>query len=139
MKKSWRLLPKILSGEKTIESRWYKNKIKPWDKINKGDTVYFKNSGEPITSKADVVNVLQYSALSPVKVRRILDKYGHRDGIENQNLGFYYNLFKNKNYGLLIFISNPVKIRRPFNIRKDGFGSMSAWITIDRISKIKIK
>ena len=48
MNKSWGLIPKILSGSKTIESRWYKTKRTPWDKIAKGDTVYFKNSGEQV-------------------------------------------------------------------------------------------
>jgi len=36
MKKSWGLLPKILTGEKKIESRWYNNRYSPWDKIKKG-------------------------------------------------------------------------------------------------------
>ncbi|MBI1972386.1 ASCH domain-containing protein, partial [Candidatus Woesearchaeota archaeon] len=38
LKKKW--LEKILSGEKTIESRWYKQKITPYQKIAKGDTAY---------------------------------------------------------------------------------------------------
>jgi len=36
MKRSWGLIPKILSGEKTIESRWYKKRIPPWNRISKG-------------------------------------------------------------------------------------------------------
>jgi len=58
MRKSWGLLPKILTGEKTIESRWYKNKCSPWGKIKRGDVVYFKNSGEPVTIKAEVSKII---------------------------------------------------------------------------------
>ena len=52
MNKRWKLIPKILDGSKTIESRWYVNKIKPWNSIKEDDKIYFKNSGEPITAFA---------------------------------------------------------------------------------------
>ena len=85
MKKSWGLTQKILTGEKRIESRWYKSKHFPWGKIEKNDTVYFKNSGEPITIKALVTKVLQFSDLNQKKVKEILEKYGKDIGIaENQ-------------------------------------------------------
>lgn len=58
MKKSWGLTQKILSGQKKIESRWYKSKHSPWGKIEKGDIVYFKDSGEPISIKTGVEKVM---------------------------------------------------------------------------------
>jgi len=51
MKKSWGLTEKILSRRKIIESRWYSAMRKPWNKIKEGKTVYFKNSGEPVTMR----------------------------------------------------------------------------------------
>ena len=54
------LIPKILSGEKKIESRWSKNKISPWNKIKVGDVVYFKNSGGPVVAMAEVSRVEQF-------------------------------------------------------------------------------
>ena len=82
MKKSWGLTQKILSGQKKIESRWYKSKFAPWGKIGKGDIVYFKDSGEPISIKAEVEKVISFSDLTPKKVSQILDEYGNDDGIE---------------------------------------------------------
>jgi ASC-1-like (ASCH) protein len=134
MKKSWGLLPKILSGEKTIESRWYKNKIAPWDKIKKGEAIYFKDSGSPVTASAEVSKVLHISDINPSKVKKILVKYGSRDGIAD--IKKYYQLFKNKNYCLLIFLKNQKRIK-PFNVNKKGFGMMSAWISVENINKIK--
>jgi hypothetical protein len=64
MKKSWGLIPRILKGEKSIESRWYKHKAVPWGKIFSGDTIYFKNTGEPVGVAAKVVNVIQYEQLT---------------------------------------------------------------------------
>ncbi|MBS3075886.1 hypothetical protein J4429_05515 [Candidatus Pacearchaeota archaeon] len=102
MKKSWGLTQKILSGKKKIESRWYKNKYQPFNKICNGEIVYFKDSGEPVTMKAEVERVLQFENLNPDKVKEILDKYGNDDGIESNKLEYFYNLFKNKNYCLLL-------------------------------------
>ena len=136
MKKSWGLIPKILSGQKTIESRWYQTRRAPWGKIRAGDTVFFKNSGEPVAIKALVTKVLQFSDLNQGKVREILAKYGKDDGLELAQLANFFDLFKNKRYCLLIFLKNPVKIR-PFEIDKKGFGMMSAWLTVKTISEIK--
>lgn len=136
MRKSWGLLPKILSGEKIIESRWYKNKYSPWNKIKKGDTVYFKNSGELVILKAKVEDVLQFQNLTPKKVKEILNKYGRKDGIGVDEINKYYKMFKDKKYCLLIFLYNPKKVE-PFEIDKSGFGAMSAWITVSNVNKIK--
>lgn len=136
MKKSWGLMEKILRGEKVIESRWYQSRRVPWDKIQIGDTVYFKNAGEPVTLHAKVVNVLQFSGLTPKRVREILLQYGDDDGIEKNKIPEYYDRFKNKKYCILIFLSNPQK-NIPFEINKAGFGMMSAWITVNNIKSVQ--
>lgn len=136
MKPSWGLIPKILSGQKSIESRWYMNKSAPWDKIRTGDTVYFKNSGQPVTLKAEVSQVLQFSALTPHKVMVLLQKYGQKDGILPADLLKYYDLFKNERYCILAFLKNPKQIK-PFFINKSGFGAMSAWIMVANIDQIR--
>lgn len=155
MKKSWGLTEKIISGEKKIESRWYRSKRSPWGKIERGDTVYFKDSGAPVLVKAEVKKVIHLPSppradeggdeallhrppdLNPKKVKQILNKYGKDIGIEKVRLPEYFKLFKDKKYCLLIFLKNPKKIK-PFNINKAGFGTMSAWLTIEDIDRIKI-
>jgi len=136
MKKSWGLTEKILDGRKKIESRWYLSKRAPWNKIKKDETVYFKNSGEPVKMKAEVAKVLQFCDLTPKKVKELLNKYGNADGLEKAKIPEFFKLFKDKKYCLLIFLKNPVKIRT-FDIDKTGFGAMSAWITVDKIDRIK--
>lgn len=137
MRKSWGLVPRILSGEKTIESRWYKNKIRPWGQIFPGDTVYFKNTGEPVSVKARVSKVLQFDNLTPQKSKAILDRYGEKDlGISTNPPPDLQNYFKNKRYCLFIFIDQVQRVK-PFEIDKTGFGVMCAWLTVDKIAKIK--
>lgn len=138
MKKSWGLIPKILSGGKIIESRWYMHKAAPWGKINKGEMVYFKNSGEKISLRVKVKRVMQFDHLNSVKVREILNEYGRQVGIAKSEEDKYYDLFKEKKYCLLIFLENP-EIIEPFEINKTGFGAMAAWMCVKDIEEVKCK
>ena len=136
MKKSWGLTQKILTGQKKIESRWYKVKYAPWNRIKPGEIVYFKDSGNPITIKAEVEKVIQFSDLNPNKVKEILCQYSQSDGLDAHKIPYFFELFKNKKYCMLIFLKNPKKIK-PFDIDKSGFGAMSAWISVDDVNKIR--
>ncbi|MBU2564201.1 hypothetical protein KKA23_01315 [Patescibacteria group bacterium] len=134
MKKQWGLTQKILSGRKKIESRWYKTRYSPWDRIKVGETIYIKNTGEFVSLKAKVKKVLQFSDLTPKRVMQLLSKYGDDLGI--QDIPKFFQMFKDKNYCILIFLKNPQKIDS-FDIDKTGFGSMAAWISTTSIKKIK--
>jgi len=136
MRKSWGLTQKILNGQKKIESRWYSVKYSPWDRIKKGETVYFKNSGELVKLKAEVSRVIQFADLTPNQVKEILNKYGKDDGLEKEKIPEFFKRFKDKKYCILIFLKNSQEIK-PFEINKSGFGAMSAWISVDNINKIK--
>jgi ASC-1-like (ASCH) protein len=136
MKKSWGLTEKIRKGEKKIESRWYKTKRNPWNNIKKGDNVYFKDSGEPITLKAGVGKVLQFSNLSLKSIKEILDRYAQSAGIEKEKIPEFFKRFKDKKYCILVFLKNCEEVQ-PFNIDKTGFGNMAAWIAVKNIGLLK--
>ncbi len=70
------LIDKILSGEKNIETRWYKNRFAPWDKVKIGDTIYFKDSGGLVRAKANVTKVLQFADLDINKIGELVNRYG---------------------------------------------------------------
>ena len=135
MKKSLGFTSKIIAGTKTIESRWYRHKSTPWDRIVKGGTVYFKNTDEMVTAKAVVSQVLQFAQLTPAKVKELLTSYGTDIGIDSKDIPQFFKAFKDKKYCILIFLKNHTPIK-PFAIDKTGFGSMSAWITVSDISEI---
>lgn len=137
MKRSWRLPEKILSGEKTIETRWYKNKVAPWDRISVGDQIYFKDSGEQVTVKAVVSAVEQYSDLTSKSARQIFAKYALED-LGNYDL--YEEILghiSDKRYAIVIHLRNPQRVE-PFDIDKAGFGAMSAWLCVKDISQVAI-
>ena len=136
MKKSWGLIPKILAGQKTVESRWYRNKCRPWGQIAIGNEIYFKDCGEPVSVKAKVTKVIQLADLTPAKTKEILAKYGQKDlGLSKNIPSEIKNYFKNKKYCLLVFFDRVQKIK-PFNIDKTGFGLQSAWLTVEKIESI---
>jgi ASC-1-like (ASCH) protein len=137
MQKSWGLTDKIVMGQKTIESRWYNVKYAPWGKISPGDTIYFKNSGEPVTIQAEVEKVHYISDLTPVKVQIILDEYGKSIGIEEADIPTFFEKFKHKRYCILIYLKHVHRIP-PFEINKQGFGAMSSWICVEHVSKIQV-
>lgn len=138
MRKSWGFTEKILSGEKTIESRWYNSQYPPWNKITTGDTVYFKDSGMSVTIMAAVSKVIQFSDLNPTRVKDILNKYGARDGINKEELPYFFKLFKEKRRCILIFLVNPRSIPQ-FAVNKKGYGAMASWIALDSIDQIRKK
>ena len=136
MRKSWGLTCKILTGEKKIESRWYHAKYPPWDRIHPDDTVYFKDSGEPVTIRAKVAKVIQFSDLTPRKVGEILRTYGKLDGLGIQDIPKFAARFKDKKYCILIFLKNVQKIQS-FEIDKSGYGNMAAWITVRSVASMR--
>jgi len=136
MRKSWGLLPKILSGEKTIESRWYRSRRPPWNCVRPGDTVYFKNSGGPVTAKASVRRVRQFSGLTPGMVGKLLEEYGRDDGLESADMPRFFALFKDRRYCILVFLERAQPVE-PFDVDKAGFGAMTAWLTASDVNAIK--
>ena len=136
MKKSWGLIPKILNKTKIAESRWYKNKVAPWNKIKSGDNLYFKNSGEPVIVKARVTRVVQYAISSNKEALEIINKHAEQDLGLKEIPDEILEYIKNKNYAIFVFFDSVERIK-PFDINKAGFGAMAAWITINNINKIK--
>ncbi len=134
LNKKLKLLEKILSGKKIIESRWYKSKKTPYKNIQEGDIVYFKESGEPVSVKTFVKKVLFFDNLNEDKIKKILHVYGKGIGVDESDV---QNVI-DKKYCTLIFLKDVKKIN-PFSINKKGYGLMSAWISVDNINKIKIK
>ncbi|MES2622795.1 MAG: hypothetical protein V4576_00110 [Patescibacteria group bacterium] len=136
MTKSWNLIPKIVAGEKTIESRWYQTRRTPWNTIKENDTIYFKNSGEPITASAEVSKVIQFNISTIADAKEIVAKYGKEICIVNPDPKTWGKLPK---YCILIFLKNAQYVKTPFNIDKTGFGNGAAWLTVKDIKKIKTR
>jgi hypothetical protein len=137
LKKSWKLLPKILAGEKTIESRWYKIRTAPWGRVAAGDTIFFKDSGEPVTARAEVAKVLQFERPSDAELHDILRRYGGTPGIAfHLPMDEVFGWARSRSYVMLMFLKDPRPVA-PFDIDKTGFGASCAWLTVEDIARIR--
>ncbi len=134
MTPSWKLIPKILSGEKSIESRWYQTRRAPWNTISIGDRVFFKDSGKSITAKAVVSRVWQFEIKSMKDAEKIVTEFGQRICLVNPNVATWGKVPK---YCILIELNHPESIP-PFTINKRGFGAGAAWISTDSLENIRV-
>jgi ASC-1-like (ASCH) protein len=189
MSKASGFIEKILSGHKTIESRWYATRRPPWGRVHAGDTVYFKYSGgagERVKVRATVDRVQQFENIDQDGAgQSILDQYaahifgadmsattpteaGKRgaaeadDGARTEtgatkrrggtNEGEAERrskkrrkaqqsektepLWRGKKYCILVWLKDVTEVEDPFLINKQGFGKMTAWLTVPSISQI---
>ena len=113
----------ILSGEKTIESRFSMNKIVPFNKVSIGDEIYLKQTGKQVTAKAEVDKV-QYYQLTPEMAEQIRKDFGKQIGTDKFE---DWETTRNKRYCTLIWLKNVKKISPVEVPRSNGAG----WLLLE--------
>lgn len=111
----------MLEGKKTIESRFSKNKILPYNQINKNDIVIVKKSSGNVVAYFTIKEVIFYN-LSITPISEIKAKYNEQLYVDES----FWISKKSSKYATLIIIDNLVKLN-PFHINKKG---MQTWIKL---------
>ncbi len=111
----------MLEGKKTIESRFSKNKVAPYNQITKDDIVIIKKSGDDVLGYFTIKDVLFFD-LNNISIEEIKLKYNKQLCVDET---FWVNK-KNSNYATLIIINELFKLK-PFHINKKG---MQTWIKL---------
>ncbi len=111
----------MLDGRKTIESRFSKNKIVPYNRISKDDIVLVKKSSGNILAYFIVKDVLFFD-LEHDNIDIIRCKYEKELCVSDK----FWSIKKNSRYATLIFIDKLVKLD-DFHINKKG---MQTWIVL---------
>lgn len=137
LRRSSGALEKIVEGRKIIESRWYAARRAPWGRIFPGDAVFFKYSGGPVEARATVQKVLQYD-LALTRAPDLLCLYGKKIGLDSSELPEFARSVASKRYCILVFLTKARRVR-PFRVSKAGYGSPTAWVTIDDIHTMRIE
>jgi len=121
----------IISGKKTIDSRFSKNRIAPFLQVEAGDIVYVKAPGEEINAQFRVKKVLYFEAFDYTDFDQIVANYWHKIGWgdEKDETRFKKEKKEGSSYATLIwmveieqFIVPPVKIRKSDN---------RAWVVLN--------
>ncbi len=115
----------IVNGIKKIESRFSKNKITPFNNINKNDIVYLKKSGGNILASFEVKDVMFFDNLNSKKINEIKNKYNNLITAPNK----FWESKKDSKYATLIYINNP-KFIKSFSIIKKN---RQAFISFNNI------
>lgn len=68
-------LDRLLDGTKTIESRFTRHRVAPFQQVASGDVIFFKPAGGPITA-AGLAGTVQDLDLGIVPLQRVADQYG---------------------------------------------------------------
>lgn len=113
----------VLSGEKTIESRWAMHRVAPYGKINVGDIIWLKETGKDVIAKA-IADKVKFYELTPELVEDIRIKYGKEIGTDKfEN----WESTLHKKYCTLIWLKNVEKIPPKKVKRSNGAG----WLVVD--------
>ncbi len=109
----------MLEGKKTIESRFSKNKILPYNQISPNDIVFVKKSSGNVIAYFTIKEVLFFN-LSETSIGEIKAKYNKQLCVDD----IFWLSKSHSNYATLIFIDQIFKLA-PFHIDKKG---MQTWI-----------
>lgn len=112
----------MLEGKKTIESRFSKNKIAPYNKITKEDIVIIKKSSGNIIGYFTIKDVLFFD-LRIASIEKIKDKYEKQLCVNES----FWNNKKDSNYATLIIIDKIIELES-FHINKKG---MQTWVVLN--------
>ncbi len=116
----------ILSGKKTIESRFSRVKNPPFGLISRGDLVYIKPSGKEIIGQFRVKKVIFYDGLSGEDLARIKKEYGRDLAVDKT----YWSNRSYCRYATLIFIGDSSRfITSPIKIKKTD---LRGWVVLER-------
>lgn len=111
----------MLEGKKTIESRFSKNKIMPYNQITKDDIVIVKKSSGDVLAYFTIKDILFFD-LNTTSIEAIKTKYSKQLCVDET----FWISKKNSNYATLIIIDKLFKLK-PFHINKKG---MQTWIIL---------
>jgi predicted transcriptional regulator len=110
----------ILSGHKTIESRFSQARIAPFGVISPGDLVYMKEPGGEIIGQFRVKKVYSYQGLTTEDIDQIIAIYGPliNSGEASEDKA-YWKAKRTSRYGTLVFISGVERlITSPIRLQK---------------------
>ncbi|MDO8573875.1 MAG: hypothetical protein Q7R77_03945 [Candidatus Daviesbacteria bacterium] len=114
----------ILTGQKTIESRFSRVKSVPFGVISSGDLVYIKPSGKDIIGQFRVKKVIFLDGLDSSDLSDLRNLYEKRLAVEKD----YWEKHKNARYGTLIFIGDSSRfITSPVKFPKKD---LRGWVVL---------
>lgn len=112
----------ILSGNKTVESRFTHSRKEPFGRVAEGDRIFLKQSSGPVCAISTIGWVETFESLTPAEIRAIKKEYNHLILGEDS----YWREKSNCRFGVLVAVKEVEKIE-PFSIDKKDW---RAWVVL---------
>lgn len=125
-------LARVLSGEKTIESRFLRVRAAPFDRIAPGELLLLKQVGGPIVATATAAAVRQFAGLTPARVLELVDAF--RDDLRLD--ADFAARAQSARYAVLIWLADVRRLAlpRPY-AKRDRRG----WVVLSEIQNEELK
>lgn len=114
----------LLSGRKRIETRFYRSRRPPFDRIDVGDRIYFKRAGGNIIGTTRARIIRQFHELTP----RRIDQLRHTHNRCVCAPAHYWRARRHCRYGVLIWIE-PLELAPRHIVVPRQYGG--AWISLE--------
>jgi hypothetical protein len=117
-------LGRVLTNQKTIESRFARLRTAPYGCVTTGDTIWLKRSGGPIVASVRAAEVLQFANLTPERVDALLARWAAGLRLEND----FAARARDCRYATLIWLTelNVLAVPVPYR-RRDRRG----WVVLE--------
>lgn len=123
-------IQRILSGQKTVETRFSRHKIPPFNAVHTGDIVYIKEAGKDIIGQFTVKSVISFEALEEKDWQFIKSSYKEQLSLGSEDLDSkFFQTHQAANFGTIIFISKVEQlITSPITFKKSD---RRAWVVLE--------
>jgi len=120
-------LGRILGGTKTIESRFSKHRIPPFQCVASGDVLVLKKSGGPILAVAEVARAEFHGPVSQEDIVSILTHHRARLQLDDS----FLSSIRDARYTTLVHVGVVMRIRR----RPIEKSDLRGWVVLARDGK----
>ena len=123
-------------GKKSMIIRGAMGRKVPYDRVFKGDTLYFvENKGDLLVkAKAKALDVYFSDKLSREDSFKMIDKYQNKLMLNTA----LKKRFAGKRYLTLININDFVLLEHPFEIDKSEYSNMDDWLIVKEINTVMV-
>lgn len=122
---------RIMSGSKTIESRFAQKRIAPYDRVNSGDIIVLKKSGGAVTGVFEAGYVINRNISNQSDIADIRGKYGLHLSVEEN----FWQAKKDSRFVTIIEIRNLLALTPMVITEKNRL----SWLVLGSISSISGK
>mgnify|MGYP000846751209 CR=1 FL=1 len=120
------VIDQILTGQKTIESRFSKFQFAPYKRVSPGDEIFMKESGGKVKGKFIAAQVLFFEGLNPQKIADLRRRYAQALKVDDS----FWRQKKNSQYATLLFVKNPEALTNPLVLDKHD---KRAWVVLSDV------